>query len=138
MRWNCVALLVGKVPDISLCDTSGFATERLLVYGENQGIIQAATASNILIPRANPAQRTAGRPSADLTRSASEIAQALALGAMGLLVSILAVWCFNYLHSRIEVFEGEMSNAELEAVTCLEAHPQWGKRLNNRIRHDGF
>ncbi len=72
---------------------------------------------------------TAGQPSADLARGASEIAQALALGAMGLLVSILAVWCFNYLHSRIEVFEGEMSNAELEAVRCLEAHPQWRKRF---------
>jgi biopolymer transport protein ExbB/TolQ/biopolymer transport protein ExbD len=73
---------------------------------------------------------TTGPPSAALARLASEIVQALILGAMGLLVSILAVWCFNYLHSRIEVFEREMSNAELEAATCLQAHPQWRKRFD--------
>jgi biopolymer transport protein ExbB/TolQ/biopolymer transport protein ExbD len=72
---------------------------------------------------------TTGPSVVALARLASEIAQALILGAMGLLVSILAVWCFNYLHSRLEMFEREMSNAELEAVTCLEAHPQCLKRF---------
>jgi biopolymer transport protein ExbB/TolQ len=72
---------------------------------------------------------TTGPSVVALARLASEIAQALILGAMGLLVSILAVWCFSYLHSRLEMFEREMSNAELEAVTCLEAHPQWRKRF---------
>jgi biopolymer transport protein ExbB/TolQ/biopolymer transport protein ExbD len=72
---------------------------------------------------------TTGPAGTVLARWASQIAQALILGAMGLLVSILAVWCFNYLHSHIEVFEREMSNAELEAVTCLEAHPHWRKRF---------
>jgi hypothetical protein len=49
--------LVGKVLDICLCDTAGIATDRPLVYGERQGITQPASASNIPIPRANPAQR---------------------------------------------------------------------------------
>jgi hypothetical protein len=47
---------VGKVLDICLCDTAGIATDWPLVYGKRQGIIQAASASNIPIPRANPAQ----------------------------------------------------------------------------------
>ncbi len=67
---------------------------------------------------------TTGPPSEALARLASEIAEALILGAMGLLVSVFAVWCFNYLRSRFEVLENEMSNAELEAVACLKAHPQ--------------
>ena len=50
-----------KVPVICLCDTAGFATERPLVYGKRQGIIQPASASNIPIPRANPAQRCGAR-----------------------------------------------------------------------------
>jgi hypothetical protein len=47
---------VGKVPDICLCDTAGIATDWPLVYGKPQGITQPASASNIPIPRANPAQ----------------------------------------------------------------------------------
>src|SRR4029077_6440159 len=49
--------LVGKVLASCLCDTAGIATDRPLVYGERQGITQPASASNIPIPRANPAQR---------------------------------------------------------------------------------
>jgi len=56
---------------------------------------------------------------------ASSMAEALATTAMGLLVGIPAVWCRNYLCDRIEVFESEMSNAALEAVTYLNAHSQW-------------
>jgi len=67
---------------------------------------------------------TTGPAYAGLARLASEIAAALSLGAMGLLVSLLAVWCFNYLRGRFEVFENEMSTAGLEAVTYLKAHPQ--------------
>jgi hypothetical protein len=53
--------LVGKVLDISLCDTARIATDRPLVYGKRQRIIQPASASNIPIPRANPAQRCGTR-----------------------------------------------------------------------------
>jgi hypothetical protein len=66
-----------------------------------------------------------------LARLASEIAEALIRGAMGLLVSVFAVWCFNYLRSRFEVFENEMSRAELEAVACLKAHPQWREQFEH-------
>jgi hypothetical protein len=53
--------LVGKVLDICLCDTAGIATDRPLVYGKRQGIIQPESTSNIPIPRANPAQRCGTR-----------------------------------------------------------------------------
>jgi hypothetical protein len=58
MRCTGIAhhFLVGKVLDICLCDTAGIATDRPLVYGKPQGITQPASASNIPIPRANPAQ----------------------------------------------------------------------------------
>lgn len=52
-------------------------------------------------------------------------ADGLATTAMGLLVAVPAVWCRNYLFRRMEVFESEMSNAALEAVTYLNAHRQW-------------
>jgi biopolymer transport protein ExbB/TolQ len=70
-------------------------------------------------------------PSTALASLASRIADALILGAMGLLVSVLAVWCFSYLRGRSGVFESEMSNAELEAVTCLRAHPQWREQFEH-------
>src|SRR5580700_4945820 len=44
-----------------LCDTAGIATDRPLVYGRRQGITQPASASNIPILRANPAQRCGAR-----------------------------------------------------------------------------
>jgi hypothetical protein len=69
---------------------------------------------------------------------ASEIAEALLLGTMGMVVSILAVWSFYYLRSRIKVLETEMSNAELEAVTCLKAHPQWRGRLEHSTATTGI
>jgi biopolymer transport protein ExbB/TolQ len=67
---------------------------------------------------------TTGPRSASLARLASGIAEALGLGAMGLLVSLLAVWCFNHLRCRFEAFESEMSTAGLQAITYLKAHPQ--------------
>jgi biopolymer transport protein ExbB/TolQ/biopolymer transport protein ExbD len=72
---------------------------------------------------------TSGSRSTVLARLASEIAEAVLLGATGIVVSILAVWCFYYMHSRFKVLESEMSNAELEAITCLKAHPQWREQL---------
>lgn len=72
-----------------------------------------------------------GPPSVALARLASELAEALLLGAMGIVVSILAVWCFYYLRSRCKVHEAEMSNAELEAVTCLKAHLEWREQFEH-------
>jgi biopolymer transport protein ExbD/biopolymer transport protein ExbB/TolQ len=64
-----------------------------------------------------------------LSRVASQIAEALLLGAMGTVVSILAVWCFYCVRSRFKVLETEILSAELEAVTCLNAHPQWREQF---------
>ncbi len=66
-----------------------------------------------------------------LARVASQLAEALLPGAMGIVVSILAVWCFYYVRSLFKVLETEMSNAELEAVTCLKAHPQWREQFEH-------
>jgi len=73
---------------------------------------------------------TGGRSGA-LSRFASEIAEALLPGAMGIVVSILAVWCFYHVRSRFKVLENEMTNAELEAITCLKAHPEWREQLEH-------
>jgi biopolymer transport protein ExbB len=56
---------------------------------------------------------------------ASYMSEAVVTTAMGLIVAIPAVWFRNYLRSRIEVFESEMSNAALEALTHIKAHPEW-------------
>lgn len=56
---------------------------------------------------------------------ASYIGEAVVTTAMGLIVAIPAVWFHNYLRSRMEVFESEMSNATLEAITHIKDHPEW-------------
>jgi hypothetical protein len=51
--------------------------------------------------------------------------EAVVTTAMGLIVAIPAVWFHNYLRSRMEVFESEISNAALEALTHIKDHPEW-------------
>ena len=41
------------------------------------------------------------------------------------------VWCFYYVRGRVKVLETEISNAELEAVTCLKAHPEWREQFEH-------
>ena len=53
----------------------------------------------------------------------STLALALVTTAAGLAVAIPAVWFRNHFCDRLEVFESEMSNAALEAVSYLAAHP---------------
>jgi biopolymer transport protein ExbB/TolQ/biopolymer transport protein ExbD len=72
-----------------------------------------------------------GGRSGALPRVASEIAEALLPGAMGIVVSIIAVWCFYYVRSHFKMLETEMSNAEFEAVACLEAHPEWREQFEH-------
>lgn len=74
---------------------------------------------------------TSGSHASALPRVASQIAEALLLGAIGMVVSILAVWCFYHVRSRFKVLENEMTNAELEAVSCLEAHPEWREQFEH-------
>jgi biopolymer transport protein ExbB/TolQ len=49
-------------------------------------------------------------------------AEALVTSAFGLVVAIPAVWCRNYIVTRVEIFETEMSNATLETLTYCDSH----------------
>jgi biopolymer transport protein ExbB/TolQ len=47
---------------------------------------------------------------------AGGIAEALITTAFGIGVAIIALWCFNILNSRVEVYNAEMSNTSSEIV----------------------
>jgi biopolymer transport protein ExbB/TolQ len=47
---------------------------------------------------------------------ASGIAEALVTTAFGIGVAIIALWCYNFLNSNIDVFEAEMSNTTSQIV----------------------
>ncbi|MBN2207070.1 MAG: MotA/TolQ/ExbB proton channel family protein [Candidatus Aminicenantes bacterium] len=47
---------------------------------------------------------------------AGGISEALITTAFGILVAIIALWCYNLLNSRIEVYQAEMSNTSSEIV----------------------
>ena len=81
---------------------------------------------------------TTGPPATALARLASELAMSLLLGAMGIVVSIFARWCFYYMRNRSKVLETEMSNAEVETISCLKAHPQWRGQLEHSSATSGI
>jgi len=47
------------------------------------------------------------------------IAEALVTTALGLLVAVPAVWCYNYFTSKVENFDIEMENSSMEVVNYL-------------------
>lgn len=47
---------------------------------------------------------------------ASGIAEALITTAAGILVAIIALWIFNYLNSRIEIYKAEMANTSSQLL----------------------
>lgn len=50
------------------------------------------------------------------------LAQALAPCALGLVAALLAMWCYRYLSSRVEVLDAEMEDMSLRLInqlTCL-------------------
>jgi biopolymer transport protein ExbB/TolQ len=49
---------------------------------------------------------------------ASGISEALTT-ALGLLVAVPAVWCYNYFTSKVENFDVEMENSSVELVSYL-------------------
>jgi biopolymer transport protein ExbB/TolQ len=59
--------------------------------------------------------------SASLAATAGGISEALVTTALGLLVAVPAVWCYNYLSNTLEAFVIEMENASLELVSYLAA-----------------
>jgi biopolymer transport protein TolQ len=50
---------------------------------------------------------------------ASGISEALVTTALGLLVAVPAVWCYNYFTSKVESFDVEMENSSMELVSYL-------------------
>ena len=50
---------------------------------------------------------------------ASGISEALVTTALGLLVAVPAVWCYNYFTSTVEGFDVEMENSSMELVSYL-------------------
>jgi biopolymer transport protein ExbB/TolQ len=47
---------------------------------------------------------------------ASGIAEALVTTAFGIGVAIIALWCYNFLNSKIDIYEAEMSNTSSQIV----------------------
>jgi biopolymer transport protein ExbB/TolQ len=64
--------------------------------------------------RASAPARAAG-----ITSVASGISEALVTTALGLLVAVPAVWCYNYFSSKVEGFDVEMENSSMELVSYL-------------------
>lgn len=59
-----------------------------------------------------------------LTALASSLAEALACTALGMLVAILTVWCFNCLSDRLSICDAEMQITSLELVKYLSQQPR--------------
>jgi biopolymer transport protein ExbB/TolQ len=56
---------------------------------------------------------------AGITSVASGISEALVTTALGLLVAVPAVWCYNYFSSKVENFDLEMENSSMDLVSYL-------------------
>jgi len=62
---------------------------------------------------------TIGSHETALSGVASGIAEALVTTALGLLVAVPAVWCYNYFTDRMELFDLDMANSSMELVSYL-------------------
>jgi biopolymer transport protein ExbB/TolQ len=62
----------------------------------------------------------------DIVRAAITrgISEALVTTAFGLLVAVPAAWSYNYLASRMELFDIETKSASLELLTFLTVHEE--------------
>jgi biopolymer transport protein ExbB/biopolymer transport protein TolQ len=58
-----------------------------------------------------------------LSGVAAGIAEALVTTALGLLVAVPAVWCYNYFTDRVELFSLDMANSSMELVSYLATRP---------------
>jgi biopolymer transport protein ExbB/TolQ len=65
-----------------------------------------------------------------MVRTNSDLARAVTITAMGLLVSVLAMLCRNFLRSEMELFESEMLNARLNLIAKLTVRND--QRLSER------
>jgi biopolymer transport protein ExbB/TolQ len=50
---------------------------------------------------------------------ASGISEALVTTVLGLLVTVPAVWCYNYFATKVENFDVEMKNSSMVLVSYL-------------------
>ena len=62
---------------------------------------------------------TAIHPIDALSGVAAGIAEALVTTALGLVVAVPAVWCYNYFTDKMELFDLDMSNSSMELVSYL-------------------
>jgi len=67
----------------------------------------------------NAFRASAPAKGAGLVSVASGISEALVTTALGLLVAVPAVWCYNYFTSKVEGFDVEMANSSMELVSYL-------------------
>ena len=47
---------------------------------------------------------------------AGGISEALITTAVGILVAVIALWCYNYLNSRVDIFRAEMANTSSQLL----------------------
>jgi biopolymer transport protein ExbB len=64
----------------------------------------------------------AGEKHTWVIRVHSDISRSLVSLAIGLFVTVLAMWCRNYVRNRMQEFKTEMSNAAIETLMCIDAH----------------
>jgi biopolymer transport protein ExbB/biopolymer transport protein TolQ len=67
----------------------------------------------------NAFQASAPAKAAGIQSVASGISEALVTTALGLLVAVPAVWCYNYFTTKVENFDEEMENSSIELVSYL-------------------
>jgi biopolymer transport protein ExbB len=67
----------------------------------------------------NAFRASAPAKAAGIQSVASGISEALVTTALGLLVAVPAVWCYNYFTTKVENFDVEMENSSIELVSYL-------------------
>ncbi len=67
----------------------------------------------------NAFRASAPAKAAGIQSVASGISEALVTTALGLLVAVPAVWCYNYFTTKVEHFDVEMENSSMELVSYL-------------------
>jgi biopolymer transport protein ExbB/TolQ len=67
----------------------------------------------------NAFRASAPAKAAGIQSVASGISEALVTTALGLLVAVPAVWCYNYFTTKVENFDVEMENSSTELVSYL-------------------
>ena len=78
----------------------------------------------------NAFRASAPAKAAGIQSVASGISEALVTTALGLLVAVPAVWCYNYFTSKVENFDVEMENSSMELVSYLVKRPPPGNSLS--------